>query len=127
MKYIINDRAFNIQVQEGQVMQGKSFSKLLNEIASEYGDYKNGEYSVDTRVLDHTSKKLILYYILDSEEYEWALSSELRTDLMFKEHLPYIEDKLWDAAQEVYSSTMEEMGMKLRMYPDNGERYWSRY
>ena len=112
------------QVQEVQVVPGKSFYHLLKGIAHEYGNYVDGEYSVNLTDLTISDKRLLLSHIVESEDYEWACQSYVSTECLFKENLTYIQNKMSDIEDEVYEEIMEEMGKVKCHHKDNNEVFW---
>jgi hypothetical protein len=98
----------NTQAQDVQNLKRISFHNFLKDLASEYGEYKNSEFAVNLHKLDISTKKLILSHIVDSLDYEWSCQSSVRAEALFKEHIDYIQDKMSDAEDEVYSEIQEE-------------------
>lgn len=113
--------------QDGNVtMNGRNRTKLLHQIIREYGKYDGVNYSVTLSDIDINDRAEILSYVLDDYEYRWCLISDKRIDHMFDTHSRYIEELIDMECSDVYQEDMEEMGMCLRHYKDNGEQYWDR-
>lgn len=103
-----------------------AFTKLIQSLIHEYGEYHNNSICVDVMYLSISDKRLVLSYVVDSEELEWAYESPSKTENLFKEHLNFIQRLFDNEASEVYVEAMEERDMKQGRYSDNGETYWYR-
>ena len=100
--------------------------KLIHSIIREYGEYDDGSYSLDIRILSLSDKRLLLSHYVDADEYEWAMESPTKTETLFKENLPFMQQQVDEELFTVYRENMEEMGMCLNRHSDNGEVYWTR-
>lgn len=102
-----------------------AFIKLIQSLIHEYGEYHDVTLDVDVSMLTISDKRLVLAYVVDSEELEWAHESHTKTEALFKEHLSHIQRLFDDESHEVYVEAMEERGLIRNEYRDNGEVYWS--
>lgn len=123
----IHDVICSIQEQNGVLMlRWKAFTNLIHNIINEYGTYGDGTFQVNVNELCFHDKKLILSYLLDSEEYAWCLENHLRIEIAFSESKEFISELIDSECFTVYREIMEEHGMVMKRHSDNNEIFWSR-
>jgi hypothetical protein len=83
--------------------------QLIDNLIREHGTYGRDAMDCDTNNFSISDKRLILSHITDAEEYEWACTSHVRTEALFKENIEYIEQLISEESGEVYRDIMEEM------------------
>lgn len=107
-------------------VKGLSRTRFIHSIIREYAHYYDGSYSLDINILSLSDKRLLISYFSDSEEYEFANESPLKTEVILKEYENYMQSAVDDECFTVYKENMEEMGMVMNRHYDNGEIYWER-
>lgn len=105
-------------------MKGIAFTNLLHTLIREYGTYHDGSYSIDPKTFSFPDIRLILSYVLDSGEYEWACTNNERLKAIYIEHINTIQTLLDSECYAVYCEDMEDMGIQRNIHRDNGEVYW---
>lgn len=84
-------------------MIGYALTNRIHKIIREYGTYHPVDgYSVNLNDLDLSDKKILLSHILDSGEYEFALSSPTIFNAVFQEYSPVIQKLVDERCEEVW-------------------------
>lgn len=89
--------------------KGLALTSLLHQLIREYGTYDNGSFSIDVDDFDVSDKRLLLSHFQDSEWYEYACESQIKTNELFNEGKKHYQRILDDECYECYTSVMEEM------------------
>jgi len=90
-------------------VKGIARTRLIHRIIREYGKYRHGNYAVNINDIDSTDLKLLLGYLLDSEELKQAYQSPTYLEAQVKEHSDHINELINYECYEVYQEDMEEM------------------
>jgi hypothetical protein len=102
------------------------FTTLLHSIIREYATYCHGSYSVKIEKIMPSDMRLLLSYIVDSEDYEKCSTDYSYLLALFEENKKFIEEQIDEQSHVVYCEDMEEMGMQMLRHPNNDECYWIR-
>lgn len=103
---------------------GKALKSLLQDLIHEYGTYQYGTIYINSDSFTIAEKKLLLSYIIDADEYEYANQSMTTLEAVFNEYKHWLDAMLDDECGEVYRSIMEEHGQVAYRHRDNGETVW---
>jgi hypothetical protein len=130
----MNDRNIAQQINVLQVVkedpkrmnQRFAFTKLIQSLIREYGEYHDQSLVVDISDLSNVDKRLLISHVVDAEEFEWACANPTRLEQIFNEHKRYIQELFDDESADSYAEAMEERGLCRAQYSDNGESYWVR-
>lgn len=89
-------------------LKGMARTKLIHNVIREYGKYHDNNYAVNLNDIDPHDKKLLLSYVLDSEELREVIDSPTMLHAYMLEHADYLNDLINYECYEVYQEDMEE-------------------
>jgi len=90
-------------------MQRFAFTKLINQLIRENADYRHDQCHLNVACLPMSDKRLVLSHVVDSEEYEEACQSTIKTEVIFEENKKFIQKQFDLECYEVYQEYTEEM------------------
>lgn len=90
-------------------IKGLSLTNLIHNLIREYGEYRDGSYSVDVDTFSISDKRLLISHFESAEWYEYSCESVTKTEAMFSEYSKHIQSLIDDEVDEVYRDDMEEM------------------
>lgn len=103
---------------------GIALTNLLHDLIREYGTYNDGTIYIDSNSFTNTEKKLLLSYLVGSDEYEYACTKSVRLEALYGEYKHHIQELLDEECDVVYREIMEDSEMRPYNHKDNNEVYW---
>jgi hypothetical protein len=80
---------------------------LLDGLIRDYGQRVEDGYYLYASDLSLSEKRLVLSYLLDSEEYDDIMKSSSMTEALFSEHKKFIQDAIDYQCGETYQDFLE--------------------
>ena len=97
---------------------------FVQSLVHENAHYHNGGFTLHVSSLSRIDKKLFLSYIVDTGEYEWLCENDARLYAAFDEYKKDMQTLIDLYIDDIWHETMQEKGLTMGTYKDNGEIYY---
>lgn len=97
---------------------------FVKSLIHENAHYHQGGFSLVVSSLSRIEKKLFLSYIVEPSEYEWLCENDARLYAAFDEYKAEMQSLIDHYIDDVWHEAMQERGLTMGTYKDNGEIYY---